>query len=309
LDNLLLRLNTSRNALRQMAAAAVVVALLILWKRAFLGQLYLQDQATPLGLIINGLIVGMFLLGMLRMAMMLGGYVREEAALARFLENQQQEEGDALKGVFEQSIIGRRYHCMAQLNLSRVPINHSALAATLVAAESSRNTLPRFVNNSLILAGVFGTIISLAISLIGASNLLQSAADVGGMGLLVHGMSAALAATITAIFCYLLFGYFFLKLTDVQTKLVSDVEAATTNYLIPRFQVETESVLSEFKGLITSLQSLVGQMQQSQTAFEKLEQHIDNTLAAHESATESLARDMSAIKDLLRAGFRLPDQT
>jgi hypothetical protein len=308
LENLLLRPNVSRNALSQMAAAVALVVLLILWKRDFIIHLYLQDQLTPMGLIINGLILAMFLFGMARMAMMFSGYLREEAALRRFLQNLEAEGTDALDGVGEQSIIARRYHGMAQLNRSRVPINHSALAAALVATESSRNTLPRFVNNSLILAGVFGTIISLAISLIGASNLLQSAADVGGIGLMVHGMSAALAATITAIFCYLLFGYFYLKLTDVQTSLVSEVEQITTNHLIPRFQVQTENILSDFKGLIGSLQELVEQMQHSQTGFEKLEQHIDNTLAAHESATESLASDMSAIKELLRAGFRLPDE-
>lgn len=308
MDNTLLRPNASRNALRQMVFAAVAAAALILWKSEFILHLYFQDQTTPMGLVINGLIVAMFLLGMARIAVLYGAYARESAALLRFLENQKKDDVAALDGVPEESIISRRYHSMELLNRSRVPINHSALAAALVASESSRNTLPRFVNNSLILAGVFGTIVSLAISLLGASNLLQSAADVGGMGLMVHGMSTALAATITAIFCYLLFGYFFLKLTDVQTKLVSDVEEVTTNYLIPRFQVETENILSEFKGLIGSLQALVEQMQQSQSAFEKLEQHIDNTLEAHESATASLTSDMSAIKDLLRAGFRLPEE-
>jgi len=308
LDNTLLRPNASRNALRQMVFAAVAAAALILWKSEFILHLYFQDQTTPMGLVINGLIVAMFLLGMARIAVLYAAYARESVALLRFLENQKQDDVTALDGVPEESIISRRYHSMELLNQSRVPINHSALAAALVASESSRNTLPRFVNNSLILAGVFGTIVSLAISLLGASNLLQSAADVGGMGLMVHGMSTALAATITAIFCYLLFGYFFLKLTDVQTKLVSDVEDVTTNYLIPRFQVETENILSEFKGLIGSLQALVEQMQQSQSAFEKLEQHIDNTLEAHESATASLTTDISAIKDLLRAGFRLPEE-
>ena len=309
MDNTLLRPNASRNALRQMVLAAMAAAALILWKSEFIVRLYFQDQLTPIGLLINGLIVAMFLFGMARIAMLLAAYAGESAALQRFLENQKQEEVVALEGVPEQSIISRRYHSMALLNESRVPINHSALAAALVASESSRNTLPRFVNNSLILTGVFGTIVSLAISLIGASNLLQSAVDVGGMGLMVHGMSTALAATITAIFCYLLFGYFFLKLTDVQTKLVSDVEEITTNYLIPKFQVETENILSEFKVLIGSLQALVDQMQQSQSAFEKLEQHIDNTLEAHESATASLTTDISAIKDLLRAGFRLPEES
>lgn len=309
MDNLLLRPPASRNALRQMAVAAVVAVALIVWKWDFVSQLYLQDQLTPMGLIINGLIIAMFLLGMIRMAIMFSAYGREEAALQQFLDNQRQEDAEALEGVSVESIISRRYHSLAHLHESRVPINHSALAAALVANESSKNTFPRFVNNSLILAGVFGTIVSLAISLIGASNLLQSAADVGGMGLMVHGMSTALAATINAIFCYLLFGYFFLKLTDVQTKLVSEVEQVTTSCLLPRFQVQTENILTEFKGLIGSLQDLVSQMQQSQTAFENLEQHIDKTLAAHEGTTELLASDIGAIKDLLRAGFRLPDQT
>lgn len=305
MEHPLIQSNASRKVLAQMGGLASAVVGLIAWKWDFISQLYFSEQLSSGALAINGVILALFLFGMGRMLLLFLDYGQQEAALDRFIQNQEKGSEDPLEGVKEGSIIHNRYCTMQRLSQSRVPINHNALASVLVASESAKNTLPKFVNNVLILAGVLGTIISLAVSLLGASNLLASAADVGGMGLMVHGMSVALAATITAIFCYLFLGYFYLQLTDVQTRLVSGVEQVTTNYLIPEFQVQSETVLHEFKGLIHSVRELVEQMQQSQCAFERLEQHIDSTLEAHESATETLSADIAAIKELLRVGFRL----
>jgi hypothetical protein len=197
---------------------------------------------------------------------------------------------------------------MTALHEAHTPINHGALASTTMAAESTRNSLPKFINNILILTGVFGTIVALSVALIGASDLLESSVTMGGMGLVIHGMSTALSTTITAIVCYLYFGYFYLKLLDVQTNLISGLEQVTSNFLMPRFQVQTDSILYEFSGLIRSLQGLVSQMEDSQKTFGDIQKHLVNTLDSYRERIQSVSADMDSIKRLLKNGFRLPEE-
>jgi len=231
-------------------------------------------------------------------------YMREEAAVAQFIRNQDKG-GEPLKGVSPRTIIGRRFNAMKRLHEANTPINQNALAATLVASESTKTSLPRFINNTLILTGVFGTIVSLSIALVGASDLLESSVSTGGMGMVVHGMSTALSTTITAIVCYLYFGYFYLKLSDAQTNLLSAVEQTTTSYLMPEFQVQTDSVLYEFTGLIRALQTLVNQMENSQEKLQQVEDSMISSLRAYESRVQQIGDDLSDIRGLLRKGFRL----
>jgi hypothetical protein len=321
LESIQLRRNFSLNVLFRMVVIALLGAGLLYWKLDFINAVYFRDQLTPTGLIINGSILALFVLGLGRVIGILLAYNREERALVRFMDNLEQDL-DPLYEVPSRRIIARRYNTMAALHRSDTPINHNALATTLVASESTRNSLPKFINNILILTGVFGTIVSLSIALVGASDLLASAVNVDGMGRVVHGMSTALSTTITAIVCYIYFGYFYMKLTDVQTNLVSGVEQVTATYLMPRFQIQTESVLYEFSGLIRSLQDLVSRMdasqaviqelaqgmQGSQNAFEELETHLAAALMnVYETKIHPITQEMEEIKHLLKSGFRLPE--
>ncbi|MCU7905929.1 MAG: hypothetical protein KZQ76_08725 [Candidatus Thiodiazotropha sp. (ex Epidulcina cf. delphinae)] len=300
-----LRRNFSRNILIRMILLSVVIAALIVWKLEFINQVYFRDQLTSTGLIINGAIVGLFTVGILRMITIFLHYAAEENALIRFLRNLREGEQDPLARIHKKAIIANRYRTMLGLHKANCPINHGSLASTLVANESTRNSLPKFINNILILTGVFGTIVSLSIALIGASDQLATSINVGGMGMVVHGMSTALSTTITAIVCFIFFGYFHLKLNDVQTNLISAVEQITVNELIPRFQVQTDSALYEFTGLVRSLQELVNRMAQSQQTFESVEQHILETLQGYEEKSEALHNDLTEIKHVLKLGFRL----
>jgi biopolymer transport protein ExbB/TolQ len=288
-----------------MLLLSAVIAALMLWKYEFINEVYFRNQLTSTGLIINGAIVGLFTIGILRMITIFLHYMMEENALARFLRNLREGEHDPLKRIHKKAIIANRYRTMLGLHKANCPINHGSLASTLVANESTRNSLPKFINNILILTGVFGTIVSLSIALIGASDQLATSINVSGMGMVVHGMSTALSTTITAIICFIFFGYFHLKLSDVQTNLISAVEQITVNELIPRFQVQTDSALYEFTGLVRSLQELVNQMEKSQQTFETLEQKILETLQDHEERNEALHNDMAEIKHVLKRGFRL----
>jgi biopolymer transport protein ExbB/TolQ len=288
-----------------MIIMSAVVAALMVWKFEFINQVYFRDQLTATGLIINGAIVGLFAIGILRMITIFLHYMQEESALIRFLRNLREGESDPLNRIHKKAIIANRYRTMKGLFKANCPINHGSLASTLVANESTRNSLPKFINNILILTGVFGTIVSLSIALIGASDLLATSINVGGMGMVVHGMSTALSTTITAIVCFIFFGYFNLKLSDVQTNLISGVEQVTVNELLPRFQVQTDSALYEFTGLVRSLQELVNEMKQSQTNFQTMEQRILETMQNYKEQSDSMHEDLAEVKHLLKRGFRL----
>ncbi len=309
MDSIQLRQNFSRNMLLRMLILTALGAGILLWQLDFIASTYFRNQLTGTGLVINGAILGLFILGMLKMITIFFKYSREERTLQCFIRNIEEEKDNPLLGLGEDTIISQRYRIIKALHHANTPINHNALASTLVASESTCNSFPKFINNILILTGVFGTIVSLSIALIGASDMLASTVEIGGMGMVVHGMSTALSTTITAILCYLFFGYFYLKLTDVQTNLVSAVEQVTNNYLIPRFQVQTDNVLCEFTGLIRSLQDLVNQMGSSQENFGKLEEHLMGAVDVYYDKIGFLSKDMNEIKELLTLGFRLPEHS
>lgn len=308
MDIINLRRHYSRNTLLRISALGVAGVAIAVWKIDLLNAVYFRDQLTQTGLLINGAILALFLIGLSRAIATLVIYVREESALARFIRNVERDpELEPTRDIGSGTLIARRYATLRLLHESRTPVNQSALASTLVASESTRNSLPRFIHNILILTGVFGTIVSLSIALIGASDVLENAISETGMGMVIHGMSTALSTTITAILCYVFFGYIYQRLTDAQTNLVSGIEQVTTTYLMPRFQVQTESVLYEFTGLIRALQGLVDQLQQSQVGFEAAQDRLIDMLADYQARADGLDGHLVAIQRHLRSGFRLRD--
>ncbi|MGB5563456.1 MAG: hypothetical protein WBN02_14215 [Sedimenticolaceae bacterium] len=308
MESINLRRHYSRNTLFRLILIALIAGGLVIWKFELINTVYFKDQLTQMGLVINGAIIVLFLLGLLRTIGILFSYMREETALAHFVRNlDKRQDADPVKGVNASSLIARRYQSMRRLHEARTPINQNALAATLVASESTRNGLPRFIHNILILTGVFGTIVSLSMALVGASDVLENAISATGMGMVIHGMSTALSTTITAIVCYVFFGYFYQRMTDAQTNLISGIEQVTTTYLMPRFQVQTDNVLYEFTGLIRSLQGLVDQMHKSQLGFEATQDQLADTLELYRNKVEDLDERLVTIVRQLRAGFRLRD--
>ncbi len=308
MESIKLRRNFSRNTLFRMIALALLAVAVAVWKYDLIHAVYFEDQLTSMGLVINGAILALFIVGLLRVVAILVGYMREEGALTRFVDNvDKRPDADPLKGVGTHSMIARRYATMRRLHEAHTPINQNALAATLVASESTRNGTPRYINNILILTGVFGTIVSLSIALLGASKVLENAVSATGMNMVIHGMSTALSTTITAIVCYVFFGYVYQRLTDAQTNLISGVEQVTSNYLMPRFQIQTDNVLYEFTGLIRSLQGLVDQLQRSQRGFESSQDQLADTLEAYREKAGGLDARLDTIVRQLRVGFRLRD--
>ena len=215
---------------------------------------YFENQLTNTGIFINSGILGLLIIGLGNIFYHLLRYRREEIAIAGFVNNVESIKIDLLEGLPADSMVVKRQLTMQSIQKSHGEINHGALAAMLNADEATHFGLIRFINNILILTGVFGTIVSLSIALIGASDLIDSAnASLGGMGLVIHGMSTALSTTITAIVSYIIFGYFYTRLNDVQTHCLSGIEQLTTVYLLPRYVKASDDIVHKMADLIKSV--------------------------------------------------------
>jgi hypothetical protein len=297
----------SRQILLRLLVAVVLLAGVAILNSAYLYRLYFSDQLTVVGWIVNGAILLLFAIGLFRITTLLMRYAGEESALRKFIIQVEDGHQDVLKGINEKSLIARRYAAVNLLHERHASINHAALASAMLATESTRLSFPRFVHNVLILMGVLGTIISLSIALLGASNLMDVSQGIGGdMGLVIHGMSTAMSTTITAIICYLFYGYFYLKLTDVQTHLLGRVEQATTLYLMPQFAGSEEGIMAEVQGLVSSLHEVARQMEHAQSHYTEAGSQLRDIVSRLGSDMNALGQDVDEIKGLLREGFRLP---
>ena len=298
--------NYSRSILFQFLMLSILAGFLLLINQEFIINFYIKNQETNIGYIVNGSILLLFLIGIVRIVLLLLRYSREESSLARFIKNVQNKEKLPTDHISKSSLIYNRYLSVVEISKHNIAINHSALASTLVATESSRLSLPRFISNILILTGVFGTIISLSIALLGASDIIDSADGITGMSVVIHGMSTALSTTSTAIICYLFFGYFYMKLTDAQTQFLSGLEQATTLYIMPRFTYQTDSMLHEVGNLVKALRVAADVMAKTQTDFSEAGRNLNLLTGSTADRITRLSADIDEIKVLLRAGFRLP---
>ena len=300
----------SQRILIQLAVITLLVVGLGFYFSETLRMIYLSNQQTAAGYAINGLILLLFFTGMLRILMLLLHYKREEAALATFQRNLDQDTPDLLHGIALHTIIARRYETMDSMRLQHAPVHHQSLAATLMANESTRTGVIRFIHNILILCGVLGTIISLSIALFGASSLLEEAVSSSGMGMVIHGMSTALSTTMSAIICYLLLAYFFTAIQGLQTHLLALVEQITATRLMPRFNITAEVVSQHAVELVSQAHLLVQSLHDSFDALnpEALKQSIDTAAEQSRHQHEELLGQMREISKLLQDGFRLPGE-
>jgi len=296
----------SRSILIQWFVFLILATLSLFFFSDALDKIYFSNSLTNTGLFLNGFILVLFGLGMVRFISVLLRYQGEEKALKQFTSNVAQRRGNLLQAVPAASIIAQRFETLQTMATSQVEINHAALASTLMASESTRTGLLRFVQNTLILCGVFGTIVSLSIALFGASSLLESSVSSSGMGMVIHGMSTALSTTMTAIVCYLAFAYFNGALQNVQTNFLTAVEQLTTTHLVPTLQVTPNSVDRQLASLLRAMALLVQEMQQNEQAIpgllEKITELADKQTQQHEQSLENMA----TIEGVLRQGFRLP---
>ncbi len=296
----------SRSILIQWFIFLIISTLLFFVFSSGLEKIYLSNNHTNTGLFLNGLILVLFTLGMIRFITVLMRYQGEEKALKTFANNIHKDIKNPLEGVDSKSIIAQRFETLQSMATSHVEINHQALASTLMASESTHTGLLRFVQNTLILCGVFGTIVSLSIALFGASNLLESSVSSSGMGMVIHGMSTALSTTMTAIVCYLSFAYFNGALQHVQTNFFSAVEHLTTTRLIPTLQITPNTIDRQLASLLRAMALLVQEMHQNEQAIPDLLKKITELEHIQTQQHAQSLENMTQIQDVLRQGFRLP---
>jgi hypothetical protein len=326
--------NLSSRILIQFAVVITLVIALMAYNFDSIYPFYAENQLTNTGLIINSAIVALFLIGIISILMHLLRYRREEAYIATFMSNVEVMNPEYVEGVPVDSIIAQRQGTMRTIHSANGDINHSALASMLNADESTKFGLIRFINNILILTGVFGTIVSLSIALIGASDLIDSAdASLGGMGLVIHGMSTALSTTITAIVSYAIFGYFYTRLGDVQTHCLSGIEQLTLIYLLPRYVKTSDGVVHQMNDLVEAVNLAADRLKQTQEIYHdaaitmQQTQHtfydaavslqqtiVDNQRQADQNAenqlqVERFVDEMVQVRHILREGFRLKPES
>jgi hypothetical protein len=289
---------------------AIVVGLIIIgigWNFPFIYSFYFENQQTQTGIIINSAIFALFFFGMINVVYHLIRYKKEEKSIAGLANNIESLRTDLMHGLVADSIVAKRYWTLKSIQKVNGEINHSALSAMLTADESTKFGLIRYINNILILTGVFGTIVSLSIALLGASDLIDSAAgSLGGMGLVIHGMSTALSTTITAIVSYVLFGYFYTRLNDVQTHFLSGVEQLTSIYLLPQFVPSGDDIVHKMTDLIKSVVFAANNLKKTQEIYHESAISLQETINVNRTQIEGLSAELMEIKLILRDGFRLP---
>jgi ABC-type multidrug transport system fused ATPase/permease subunit len=312
----------SRQILVQMSfvlAAAVIVAVLVfLWKIDAVSAVLFGD---PRPLILNGVIILLFILGIILLFKGVRHYGKQEAQISEFMELR--AEGYPTEQVLAEfgdpSLLRERHNTIKELFQGGGPVDHGAISSIMLAGESLQLSFPRFVNNVLILTGVFGTVSSLIFALVGATDVLQTAVPGSGMGLLLLGMNTALTTTATAIVCYFFFTFFFHRFTDLQTWVVSRLEKASLLYMVPDFTFEPEAIDHQTKLLVEDVRQLVAQMRQGLSGIEGAVGRIDeSTRARHEQGAALISRqdtqnakldeslaELAELRRVLAQGFRL----
>jgi hypothetical protein len=303
------RLLTSLSS--QILLQLVIIVFLIIigigWNFEFIYSFYFENQQTQTGVIINSAIFALFFFGMSNIVYHLLRYKQEERAIAELANNIESLTTDLMQGLDGESIVAKRYWILKSIQKLNGEINHSALSAMLTADEGTKFGLIRYINNILILTGVFGTIVSLSIALLGASDLIDSAAgSLGGMGLVIHGMSTALSTTITAIVSYVLFGYFYTRLNDVQTHFLSGIEQITSIYLLPQFVAGNDDIVHKTTDLIKSVVFATNNLKKTQDIYHTSAVSLQETIELNRVQIENLSTELQGIKAILREGFRLP---
>ena len=217
----------------QAGVALLLFAALLYWQRSVLTEVYWGPLATELGMVVNGIIAVLFLVALGRIFYLLFAYIYENQSIDQFEE--QMDFGLTEAGIedLSNSLIVQRYRVLQQSRTELDRPQQAALSAILLNQEMTRLGLIRLIQSLLILLGVFGTVASLSLALVGASDLLAFPQNGGGITLVVHGMATALSTTMTAIGTYLVLTLIFSRLVASQSSVCQRIEMLTLRRVLP----------------------------------------------------------------------------
>jgi len=304
-----IRRSSAKSTLIQIVIFLIAIAALIFWLKDDIAKLYTSGEISKTGMIINATIVVLFLLGMFRIVITLFRYINEHQILIKLVEYLKENAQNPASRLPSDSIAIQRYNAVKWVAQQGAPINQAAMAASLNATENSRLTIIRFVHSTLILAGVFGTVVSLSMALIGAAGLLNSPEGIKEMGTIISGMSSALSSTVTAIVCFFIFAYFYLRLNDARIQMLTYIEDVTSLYLLPRVTQTETGMIHQVATLTTALKEAADKLMIVERTFigagERLQQVVDDL--NNKVNTESMDNNLNEIKDLIRKGFHLSE--
>ena len=281
------------------------MAALILYMQSSIKYFYTSGEISETGMIINGVIIALFLLGMLRILIVLFRYVAEHNAILQLTESFATRPNNPLKDMPATSLITQRYKAVKWVADQGAPVNQAAMAASLNASESSRLTVIRFVHSTLILAGVFGTVVSLSMALIGAAGLLNSPEGVKEMGTIISSMSSALSSTVTAIVCFFIFAYFYLRLNDARIQVLTSIEDVTSLHFLPKLVKSEEGVINHVTRLTAALNDAADKLLTVEQTFINAGTHLQNVISDLDTHVKN--NSLEDIKDLIRKGFHLSE--
>lgn len=300
-----IRRSSAKSTLFQIVFFLLAMAALIFFMKESIESLYISGEISKTGMIINGVIFALFLLGMFRIVMILLRYINEQQAVLKLVERLKANATNPIAELPETSLATQRYKAIKWVSQQGAPINQAAMAASVNSSENSRLTVIRFVHSTLILAGVFGTVVSLSMALIGAAGLLNSPEGVKEMGMIISSMSSALSSTVTAIVCFFIFAYFYLRLNDARIQVLTNIEDVTSLYLLPKVTTSQDGMIHQVSTLTAALNEAANKLLQVEQTFihagDRL-QHAVNDL--HGQVNNS---SLDEIKDLIRKGFHLSE--
>ena len=298
-----------------LAGTLVALAGIALWNSDLVLEIYFVDRKT---VILNGFIALIFFSGLVYLIRAFLHLRFEERHVLAFIRAKETDQFFP-ENLAADALITRRYETVKNLHERQVPIHHGAIASITAAAESLYGAYPKFVNNVLILTGVFGTIVSLIFALVGAGTVLESSLPGEGMGVMLLGMNTALTTTATAIVCFFLFTYFYQRFTDIQTYVLSKIEEAALIHIVPEFAFDAESVNYKTERLIREVTDVVSELKKGTdfmlqsladvNRYNEAHLHKAETLIAGQDGQlakiAELIRRLEAIEAVLTEGFRL----
>lgn len=240
------------------------------------------------------------------MISLLLSYSSEHNVLERLVESVNDGANDPASDLSENALAVKRYRYVTEMARQANSVDQGALASNLSTSEQSRFTLVRYVNSVLILLGVFGTVVSLSIALIGASSLLDSPEGANKMGMIIGGMSSALSTTMTAIVCFVIYAYFYLRLNNARAQLLNGIESMTATYLLPNAMHTESSLMSQVGELTIALNKSVERLTEVQQHFITAADHLNAAVLKQSKGSGVSEETLLEFKELLREGFRLP---